>query len=121
MTLIVVAFALVMIASTSVILNMTVFTFDRVATDFGLGVMSLLLVGLAIFLGSTQLSREIEKRTVFLVLGKPLSRTNFVLGRVLGTVLTLWAMLAAMTALFFFKRRSSTWTSRKRRSLRLAG
>jgi ABC-type transport system involved in multi-copper enzyme maturation permease subunit len=100
-TLVIVAFALAMISATSVVLNMTIFTFDRVASDFGLGVMSLLLVGLAIFLGSTQLSREIDRRTVFLVLSKPISRTQFVLGRVFGTVLTLWAMQLAMAALFF--------------------
>ena len=100
-TLIVVAFALVMILSTSVILSLTVFTFDRVATDFGLGVMSMLMVGLTIFLSSSQLSREIDRRTVFLVLCRPVSRAQFVIGRVAGTLLTLWAMLAAMVAIFF--------------------
>lgn len=100
-TLVVVAFALVMILSTSIVLSLTVFTFDRVATDFGLGVMSLLLVGLAIFLSSNQLSREIDRRTVFLVLSRPVSRAQFVIGRVLGTIITLWVMLAAMTAIFF--------------------
>lgn len=100
-TLIIVAFALVMLLSTTLVINLTVFTIDRVATDFGLGVMSLLLVGLAIFLSSSQLSREIDRRTIFLVLSRPVSRAQFVVGRTAGTVLTLWAMLAAMAALFF--------------------
>lgn len=100
-TLIVVAFALVMLLSTTLVINLTVFTLDRVATDFGLGVMSLLMVGLAIFLSSSQLSREIDRRTIFLVLSRPVSRAQFVVGRTVGTVLTLWIMLAAMTALFF--------------------
>lgn len=100
-TLIVVAFAIVMLLATTTVLSITVLTLDRVATDFGLGVMSMLMVALAIFLSSTQLSREIDRRTVFLVLSRPLSRAQFVIGRVLGTVLTLWAMLAAMAALFF--------------------
>ena len=100
-TLIVVAFALVMLLATSTVLSITVLTLDRVATDFGLGVMSMLMVALAIFLSSTQLSREIDRRTVFLVLSRPLSRAQFVVGRMLGTVLTLWAMLAGMAALFF--------------------
>jgi ABC-type transport system involved in multi-copper enzyme maturation permease subunit len=100
-TLIVVAFALVMLLSTSVIINITVFTLDRVATDFGLGTMSLLMVGLAIYLSSNQLSREIDRRTIFLTLSRPISRAQFVLGRVVGTIITLWAMLAAMAVLFF--------------------
>jgi Cu-processing system permease protein len=100
-TLIVVAFALVMLLSTTLVINMTVFTLDRVATDFGLGVMSLLMVGLAIFLSSGQLSREIDRRTIFLVLSRPVSRAQFVVGRTVGTIVTLWAMLAMMTVLFF--------------------
>ncbi len=102
-TLIVVAFALVMLLSTTLVINMTVFTLDRVATDFGLGIMSLLSVGLAIFLSSNQLSREIDRRTIFLVLSRPVSRAQFVIGRTLGTIVTLWAMLGGMAALFFLQ------------------
>ena len=99
-TLIVAAFALIMLLSTSVMLGVTIFTLDRVATDFGLGVMSLLLVGLAVFLSSGQLSKEIDRRTIFLVLSRPVSRTQFVLGRALGTVITLWVLLLAMCLVF---------------------
>lgn len=100
-TLIIVAFAIVMLLSTTLVVNMTIFTLDRVATDFGLGVMSLLMVGLTIFLATSQLSREIDRRTIFLVLSRPVSRSQFVIGRALGTVLTLWTMLLAMTVMFF--------------------
>lgn len=63
------------------------FTFaapDRIAIDFGLGVLTLSAVGIAIFMGVSLVSKEIETRTAQMVLSKPLRRYNFLLGRVLG-------------------------------------
>jgi ABC-type transport system involved in multi-copper enzyme maturation permease subunit len=99
-TVVVVAFALVMILMTTVFLNSTAFTLDRAVTDFGLGVMSLLLVGLAMYLSVGMLSREVERRTIFLVVSRPVSRATFVAGRFLGIVATLTVMQAAMVALY---------------------
>jgi Cu-processing system permease protein len=99
-TVIIAAFTLILLLSTAVIMDLSIFTLDRVATDFGLGVMSLLLVGLAIFLSSGQLTKEIERRTIFLVLSRPISRTQFVVGRTLGTVITLWVLQAIMTVVY---------------------
>jgi Cu-processing system permease protein len=75
-------------------------TFDRVLTDFGLGMMSLILVFLTIFLSCGLLSREIERRTIFLVVSKPVSRSKFLLARLAGNMLTLAVMSAAMTLIF---------------------
>lgn len=96
-------FAVVLILLTTLVLNTTVYTLDRAVTDFGLGVMSLLLVGLAIFLSVGMLSREIEKRTVFLVMSRPISRTQFVVGRYLGIVVTLTSLLLAMTVVYYLQ------------------
>lgn len=102
-TVVVGVFAGVMLLLTTVMLNVTLFSLDRMVTDFGLSVMSLLLSGLAIFLSSGLISREIEKRTIFLVVSRPVSRTQFVLGRFLGNLLTLGVLQATMTALFLLQ------------------
>lgn len=102
-TVVVGVFAGVMILLTTLVLNTTVFTLDRAVTDFGLGVMALLLAGLAMFLSVGMLSREIEKRTVFLVMSRPISRTQFVVGRYLGVMLTLTVLLVVMGALYFMQ------------------
>lgn len=99
-TVVVAAFALILIALTSVVMNLTVFSLDRVVTDFGLGVMSMLLVALAIFMSVGMLNRELERRTVFLVLSRPLSRSAFVAGRYFGIVVTLTVLLAAMSLVY---------------------
>jgi Cu-processing system permease protein len=99
-TVVVGAFAAVMLLLTTLMLNVTLFSLDRIVTDFGLSVMSLLLSGLAIFLSSGLISREIEKRTIFLVVSRPVSRTQFVLGRFLGNLLTLGSLQLLMAVLF---------------------
>jgi Cu-processing system permease protein len=97
---VVAVFAIALILLTSVVMNVTVYSLDRVVTDFGLGVMSLILIGLSVFLSVALLSREIERRTVFLVVSRPLSRSQFVIGRYLGMALTLTVLLAVMSLIY---------------------
>lgn len=102
-TVVVGVFAGVLLLLTTVVLNVTLFSLDRVVTDFGLSVMSLLLAGLAIFLSSGLISREIERRTIFLVVSRPVSRTQFVVGRFFGNLLTLGVLQVVMGALFLLQ------------------
>jgi Cu-processing system permease protein len=99
-TVVVAAFGIVLLLSTPLVEDVTIITFARVLTDVGLGAMSLLSVFLAIFLSSGMLTREIERRTIFLVVSKPISRGTFILGRIGGNLLTLLLMLVGMYALF---------------------
>jgi ABC-type transport system involved in multi-copper enzyme maturation permease subunit len=99
-TVVVGVFAAVVLLSSTLVTEVTVNTFDRVLSDFGLGMMSLILVFLTIFLSTGLLSREIERRTIFLVVSKPVSRTQFLLARLAGNMLTLGVLLVAMTLIF---------------------
>lgn len=62
---------------------------SRVALDFGMGTLSLSSVAIAIFMGVGLLSKEIENRTVYMVISRPVRRSSFVLGRILGLNLIL--------------------------------
>ncbi len=97
-TVVVAGFALVLLFSTSLLVDVTVLTFDRVITDMGLGVMSLLLVAICIYLSCGVISTEIERRTIFLVVTRPVSRSRFIVARFAGTVFTLLTLLLVMTA-----------------------
>ncbi len=99
-TVVVGVFAAVVLLSSTLVTEVTVNTFDRVLTDFGLGMMSLILVFLTVFLSSGLLSREIERRTIFLMVSKPVSRMQFLLAKLTGTMLTLGVLLVAMTLIF---------------------
>lgn len=91
-------FALVLLLGSTLVTEVTVYTMMRVLTDFGLGTMGITLTLLAIFLSTSQLVREIERRTIFLMVSKPISRATFLIGRFAGTMLTLAALIAMMTA-----------------------
>lgn len=99
-TLVVGMFALALLGCATLVTDVTVHTFYRVLTDVGLGVMSVMLVLLAIFLSSGLLSREIERRTVFLIVTKPVSRSLFLVGRLAGNMLTLTVLLCGMAGVF---------------------
>jgi ABC-type transport system involved in multi-copper enzyme maturation permease subunit len=56
----------------------------KVALDFGLGLMSLSNTTIAIFIGATLLNKEIEQKTLYMILSRPLSRASFLVGKTLG-------------------------------------
>jgi ABC-type transport system involved in multi-copper enzyme maturation permease subunit len=98
-TLVVGFFAASLVGASVLVTEVTVATFRRVLVDVGLGFMSLILVLLAIFLSSGLLAREIERRTIFLVVSKPMSRSGFIFGRFGGVILTLITLELVMAAL----------------------
>lgn len=61
----------------------------KVLLDFGLSAISLLGVILALFLGVTVIGKEIEQRTIYTILSKPVNRTQYVLGKFLGAAATM--------------------------------
>ena len=76
----------------------------KVALDVGLGIMSLSNIGIAIFIGSTLLSKEIEQRTLYMILSRPISRSSFLLGKIFGlsTVLLFNSILLGGMSVFLF-------------------
>jgi Cu-processing system permease protein len=100
-SVVVAAFAFALLLSATLVTEVTVYSMERVITDFGLGAMSLTMVLLAVFLSTGQLSREIERRTIFLIVSKPVSRPLFLVSRFAGNMLTLGVMLAVMGVVFF--------------------
>ncbi len=69
----------------------------RVSIDFGLGGASLAANLLAIFVGVNTLSNEIESRTIYIALSRPVSRMSFLLGKILGVIGVLF-----LSTLFIF-------------------
>ena len=71
----------------------------RVVTDLGLASISLFSVVIAIFLGSSLLYKEIERKTLYVILPKPIARFEFLLGKYFGIVATCAVFIAIMGAL----------------------
>jgi len=58
----------------------------KVALDVGLGCLSLSLIGISIFLGASLINNEIENRTLYMVISRPVGRMEFLFGKILGLV-----------------------------------
>lgn len=57
---------------------------ERVAMDFGLGMLSISSIAISLFLGVGLLSKEIESRTVYMIISRPVPRYAFIIGKILG-------------------------------------
>ncbi|MGZ3788359.1 MAG: ABC transporter permease [Bacteriovorax sp.] len=71
----------------------------KIALDVGLGVMTLSNLGMAIFIGSTLLTKEVEQRTLYMILSKPISRSSFLLGKIFGLSSVLFINTVVLSAL----------------------
>lgn len=71
----------------------------KVVIDFGLAGATLLATLLSIFLGSSLLHKELERRTLYSILAKPIRREEFVLGKFLGLWFTTAALLVGMAGI----------------------
>ena len=66
----------------------------RVVADLGAASISLYSALVAIVMGATSLYREIEHKTIFPILTRPLRRHEYLLGKYLGTIATLAVFVA---------------------------
>jgi len=82
-------FALILIGGSILLATLTISEQNKIIVDFGLASMNLFGVLMAIFLGIGLVSKEIEKKTLYTVLSKPIGRTEFLLGKYAGLLLTL--------------------------------
>ena len=73
---------------------------ERIVQDVGLSAVRLFGVGIAVFVGVGLIHGEVERRTIFTILSKPISRAEFLVGKYVGLVLTTWLQLAIMAVAF---------------------
>jgi ABC-type transport system involved in multi-copper enzyme maturation permease subunit len=98
-------YLLLFFAGTSIILSrvlalLTVGDRVKIIKDVGLASISLFGALMAILVGTGLVYKEIDKKTIFTLMAKPLHRHEFILGKFFGLVLTLFIMLAAMSLIF---------------------
>jgi len=69
----------------------------KIIEDFGLMAISLFSVTLAVLSGASLLHKELNKKTVYNILSKPVKRWQFLVGKQLGLLMTVSVMIALMT------------------------
>ena len=69
----------------------------RVLEDFGLSFIELMGLALVVFGAANGIVKELETKTIYLILSRPVSRGGFLLGRYLGLLLSAALAVGAMS------------------------
>ncbi len=95
-----VLFAGLLIGLSVLLADLSITEHHKVIADMGLAAINLIGVIIAIFVGISLVNKEIERRTIYTIMARPISRTFFILGKYLGLALTLFVNVAIMMAVF---------------------
>ena len=106
-----VLFAGVLMAASFLMSRLTAGQDLKVIKDLGLATMNAIGLLIAIFIGTGLVSKEVERRSIYAIISKPLSRSSFIVGKYTGLVLTLAVNLGMMTLAFYAMMQYMAWTT----------
>jgi len=89
-------FALLMMAAAVAVGQISIGIEQTVIVSLGLSAISVIGLLISVFIGVALVSKEMDKRTLYALLAKPVRRWEFLLGKFAGLVLTLAVNTAAM-------------------------
>ena len=96
-----VLFAVLLISVSYLLGQLTAGQDVKIIKDLGLASIATFGLLIAIFIGIGLVWKEVDRRSIYSVLSKPLGRGEFVLGKYAGLVLTLLVNVAVMTVAFY--------------------
>jgi len=94
-------FALLMMAAAIFVGQISLGIESTIIVSLGLSAISIIGLLIAVFIGVGLVSKEMDKRTLYALLSKPIRRWEFLVGKFAGLVLTLSVNTAAMAAGLF--------------------
>ena len=93
----IVLFAMLVIAASLLLGQLTAGQEVKIIKDLGLAAISLFGHFIAIFIGIGLVSKEVERRSIYALLAKPMSRTELLVGKFFGLLSTLTVNVSVMT------------------------
>mgnify|MGYP005838760673 CR=1 FL=1 len=97
---IILLFFIIMLANLWLTPELAASTEDKIILDVGLAAMNLLSLIITVFISTGLVNKEIEKRTVYLLVAKPISKAELIIGKHLGLSAVLGVLIAAMTVIY---------------------
>lgn len=94
-------FALLMITCSRIVSLLTIGSEEKIIKDLGLSAINVFSVLIAVFVGVGLVFKEIEKKTIYTVVTKPIKRYQFIIGKYLGLTVTLLINMIIMTVVFY--------------------
>ena len=102
-------FAVLLISSSYLLGQLTAGQDIKIIKDLGLSATSVFGLFIAIFIGIGLVSKEVERRSIYALLAKPVSRPQFIAGKYSGLVLTLAVNVSVMTIAMYCVLGYMTW------------
>lgn len=94
-------FAVLVMGSARVIQPLALGEESKIIKDLGLSAITLFCVLIAVLVGGRIVYKEVERRTIYIMLSKPVRRWEFILGKYAGLMTVLLVSIAFMTAAFY--------------------
>jgi ABC-type transport system involved in multi-copper enzyme maturation permease subunit len=104
-------FAVFLIAVSFLLGQLTAGQDIKIIKDLGLAAISMFGLFIAVFIGIGLVSKEVERRSIYSLLAKPISRGQFIIGKYLGLVLTLLVNVTIMTAAYYAVLAAMAWAA----------
>jgi ABC-type transport system involved in multi-copper enzyme maturation permease subunit len=104
-----VLFAVLLISSSYLLGQLTAGQDIKIIKDLGLAATAMFGLFIAVFIGIGLVSKEVERRSIYAMLAKPVSRPQFVAGKYAGLVLTLAVNVAVMSAALYIVLAYMAW------------
>ena len=97
-----IVFGILSALSSKIVSLLTIGDMEKVLKDVGLASINFFCVLIAVFTGINLVYKEIEKKTIYNIVSKPISRSTFIIGKFFGLAYTLLVALVSMAFIFFF-------------------
>lgn len=97
----IVAFGVLLVLASYLISQMTAGQDLKIIKDIGLAALNILGLFIAVFFGIGLVAKEVERRSIYSLLSKPVTREQFILGKFFGLSMTLAVNLLAMCAAYY--------------------
>jgi ABC-type transport system involved in multi-copper enzyme maturation permease subunit len=97
-----IVFGILSALSSKIVSLLTLGDMVKVLKDVGLAAINFFSVLIAVFTGINLVYKEIDKKTIYNIVSKPISRSTFIIGKFFGLAYTLLVALVSMALIFFF-------------------
>jgi hypothetical protein len=94
-------FAIVLLLFSGMVRELTISSQDYVIKSLGLGAINIFGLLIAIFVGIGLVYNELDKKTIYTIVSKPIDRWHFIVGKYFGLLLTIYVNILIMTVFFY--------------------
>lgn len=94
-------FSVLIIGLSTVMSDLSVAGPDKIIKNFGLASIDIFGFLIAVFVGVYLVYNELDRKTIYTIVSKPIDRNQFLLGKFFGLLFTIYVNIAIMTLVLF--------------------